>query len=69
MDNVIFSIEDKDILKIKATLDSNYIVLARWNKTKPEFVTWLYNPDSKCFILGHYFMDYEKALEDFEVRN
>lgn len=34
-----------------------------------EYVTWLYNGESKGYFFGHYFLNFEAAVKDYEKRD
>ena len=47
------------------------IVLVRWTKGsgRVEFVTWFWNDDCGGLSSGHYFLDLNDALDDFNARS
>lgn len=44
------------------------IVLAQTEDIYHPYVTWGYNKQTKGYFWGHYFSEFDKALEDFNKR-
>jgi hypothetical protein len=56
-----------EVLRASTDADDRCVVLAERKGAVQPYVTWRYG--EVCgFILGHYFKDFEAAMDDFEER-
>lgn len=69
---VLYTLEEKEILKEKPLNDGFKLILARWTRkelgNKTQYITWVLNPESKLLYTGNYFDTLEEASENYLKR-
>lgn len=72
MMDVLYKIDEKEVLKEKLLNDGCKIILARWVRkelnNEIQYVTWWINPKDNLTHQGNYFKSFEEAHKNFLER-
>jgi hypothetical protein len=70
--NILYKLDEKEVLKEKILNDGFKIILARWVrrelKNKVQYITWLLNPETNVTYLGNYYDTFDEADDNYLKR-